>query len=242
MTIAWRTAAWAAAAGAALIAVPVGAAWAASSDGSGDDDRGAYGRAMGGMMRAWHDDDDDVAHGGGCLGTAAEDDAPATDADAASLAATAEEERMAGDLYDALADAWDLRTFAMVAHAEDMHLGAVLTLMDAYGLNDPTEGAVAGVYDDADLQTLYDDLLERGTASETGALAVGAYVEEADIGDLRAQDVDSASLASLYARLEHASEHHLTVFVRALDADGQPYEATVLTPAEVAEITGVPAP
>ncbi|SEJ66367.1 DUF2202 domain-containing protein [Demequina mangrovi] len=249
----WTRIAWGAAAGAALIAGTAGAAWAASS-GSGDDDDSTYGYergygmggGMGGMMRgrSWDDDADarDWRGAGGCLGDVHVDDAPATDADAASLAAMAEEERMAGDLYDALADTTGLRTFAMIAHAEDMHLAAVQGLLEAYGLDDPSEDAEPGVYDDADLQALYDELLAQGTASETGALTAGALVEETDIADLRAQDVDSEAIAALYDRLEHASEHHLTAFVRALDADGQAYEASFLDPAEVADITGVPAP
>ncbi|WP_062518037.1 DUF2202 domain-containing protein [Demequina gelatinilytica] len=249
MTTTWRTTAWAVAAGAALIAIPAGAAWAASSGDADDPDdgygMGMGGARMGGMMRGWDDDDAGYRGGyrdGGCLMDGLADDAEATEADAASLAAMAEEERMAGDLYDELADAWGLRTFDMIAHAEDMHLSAVAGLMESYGLDDPTDGAEAGVYEDADLQSLYDDLLAQGTASETGALTVGALVEETDIADLRAQDVDSDAVAALYDRLEHASEHHLTAFVRALDADGGAYEATVLDPAEVAEITGVPAP
>ncbi len=249
MTTTRRTRAWAVAAGAALLAIPAGAAWAASG-GDADDSYGAYGMGgarMGAMMRGWDADRDSGGYrgggrDGGCLMDAWADDAPASDADAASLAAMAEEERMAGDLYDELADAWDLRTFTMLAHAEDMHLRAVTGLMEAYGLDDPTEDAEPGVYEDADLQSLYDELLAQGTASETGALTVGALVEETDIADLRAQDVDSGTVAAMYDHLEHASEHHLAVLVGALDADGIAYEASVLDPAEVAEITGVPAP
>ncbi|MDN4476034.1 DUF2202 domain-containing protein [Demequina sp. SYSU T00192] len=253
-----------AAAGAALLAVPV-AAWAGS--GGGDDDASGSGNQARietgmGMMGGWGhaDDDDDDGYGrggmgmmggrgagdgrgygdGSCLDDAV--DGEATDADAASLAAMADEERMARDLYTELADAWDLRLLDAIAGAEDRHLDAVVRLAEAYGLEEPSAGAEAGVYADADLQDLYDELLAQGSESETAALGVGALVEETDIADLRDQDVDSDAIAGLYARLEHASGHHLTAFVRALDASDAPYEASVLDPAEVEDITGVPAP
>ncbi|WP_062467364.1 DUF2202 domain-containing protein [Demequina maris] len=250
--------------GAALLAIPV-AAWAGSGNGGSDDDAGNGDQSRietgMGMMRGggWGRDDDDDATGrraggmgmmnGGGLGdrdgTCLEDAVvagDATDADAASLAAMADEERMARDLYVELADAWDLSTFDRIAGAEDRHLDAVLGLIEAYGLDDPTDGAEAGVYADADIQAMYDELLAQGSESVTAALGVGALVEETDIADLRAQDVDSDAVATVYAHLEHASEHHLTAFVRALDASGATYEASVLDPAEVEDITGVPAP
>ncbi|WP_082227278.1 DUF2202 domain-containing protein [Demequina rhizosphaerae] len=263
-----RLALTAAAAGAALLAVPV-AAWAGVGSGGSDDDAGNGTQTRiesgMGMMSDWgrtDDDDDTTGRRGGmgmgrsstagagagmgvgdgsCLDDAAVE-GDATDADAASLAAMADDERMARDLYLELADAWDLSTFDRIAAAEDRHLDAVVRLADAYGLDDPTEDAEAGVYADADIQALYDELLAQGSESETAALGVGALVEETDIADLRAQDVDSEAIASTYARLEHASEHHLTAFVRELDAAGATYSASVLDPAEVEDITGVPAP
>ncbi|WP_062290630.1 DUF2202 domain-containing protein [Demequina phytophila] len=255
----------AAAAGAALIAAPVGAAWAGAAGDDGPQD--GYARDTGGMMGgmmggAWDHDEDDDARGhagmmgddrsgdrsddGGCLGLEyledLEVDGDPTDADAATLARIAEEERMAHDLYVELADAWDLRVFAMVARAEDHHLDAVRHLLDAYGLDDPTADARDGVYADDDLQAMYDELLAQGTASVTGALDAGAFVEETDIADLRDQSADSDAAAALLDRLEEASEHHLAAFVRALDREGVAYEASVLDPAEVEDLTGVPAP
>ncbi len=260
-----RTVGLAVAAGVTLIAVPTGIAWATTAGDATDSvadqqrdqvrDRQSYdddmpgGMMGGGMMRGW--DDDDAAAGGrgmmmrdGSLWieSLVADGATATPADADSLARMAEEERMARDLYVELGDTWDLRAFAMIAVAEQRHMELVGALLDAYGLDNPNDGATAGVYDDADIQALYDELLAQGSESSTAALGVGALVEETDIVDLRAQDVDSAAVATVYDRLESASENHLTAFVRSLDARGEEYVATVLDPAEVEDITGVPAP
>ncbi len=262
-----RTIGLAVAAGVALIAVPTGIAWATTAGDDTDtpaqqrdqvrdrlyEDDDAPGAMMrGGTMRGGRSDgidDDTVGRRGMMRGDGSlwiddlvEEGATAASADADSLARMAEEERVARDLYVELGDAWDLRVFAMIATAEQRHMDAVGALLDAYGLDDPNDGATAGVYEDADLQALYDELLAQGSESETAALGVGALVEETDIADLRAQDVDSAAIETVYDRLEAASEHHLTAFVRNLDARGEEYVATVLDPDEVADITGVPAP
>jgi|GEM_PF-4745666 len=253
------------AAGAALVAAPT-LAWADAAD-TPDDDVTAWEEAGDGvpnrMGGAWRDDAghgargdrgaDDDAYGsggrrGGCMGDGTgaaglvEDGAEATAADAESLALMAEEERMARDLYVELADAWDLRVLDAISRAEQRHMDALDSLLDAYGLDSPNDDAVAGVYEDADLQAMYDELLAQGSESETAALGVGALVEETDIADLREQDVDADAIAQVYDRLEHASEHHLRAFVRTLDRLDAPYEASVLDPGEVEDITGVTAP
>lgn len=180
---------------------------------------------------------------GDCVVDAVVADGATVDADdAASLAFMVEEEKLARDLYVALDAELDLRVLDRVADAEQQHMDAVSRLLDAYGLEDPTDGAAAGEFTDPTLQALYDELLAQGSASETAALGVAALVEETDIADLRAQAPESDAIATVYASLESGSERHLTAFVRNLDARGVDYDAQVLSSAEVEDITGVPAP
>ncbi|MDN4491346.1 DUF2202 domain-containing protein [Demequina sp. SYSU T00068] len=268
MSIRMRTLAIGAAVGAAAIAVPATVAWGVST---ATDDDGPVGRGgtvarqvqqggMGGMMT---DDADDAWGAGGMRarsgsGTAASgaygdgtcllDEAAVADGssvdadDAASLTFMVQEEKLARDLYTALDELWGLRVLDRVADAEQQHMDAVSRLLDAYGVADPTEEAAAGELSDPALQDLYDALLAQGSTSVTAALGAAALVEETDIADLRDQDPESAAVASVYAALESASEQHLAAFVRQLDARGVDYAAQVLDPADVEDITGVPAP
>jgi len=158
--------------------------------------------------------------------------------DTAAVVYMVNEEKLAHDLYVELADAWDLRVFENISSAEQQHLDAVRSLLDAYGAEDPTDGLAAGEFSEPALQDLYDTLLADGLESDTQALAVGALVEETDIADLRDRSTDDAAIATVFASLESASENHLRAFVMNLSRAGIEYEAQVLTDAEVASVTG----
>jgi hypothetical protein len=76
--------------------------------------------------------------------------------------------------------------------------------------------------------------------SETGALRVGALIEETDIADLRrlaAQATDGGSQAVL-ANLERASGNHLAAFVRNLAARGVNYLPQVLAAIDFTTLIG----
>lgn len=137
-----------------------------------------------------------------------------TAAQKAELAAMAEEEKVAHDLYVALAAKYpELRQFTNIAKAELQHLTAVRTLMDRYAIADPTTGYPAGEFASATFQTLYDDLLTGATDSTT-ALAAGMAVERADIADLKEAmtDVTAPDVLQVYAHLLRGSERHLVAF------------------------------
>jgi hypothetical protein len=150
-------------------------------------------------------------------------------ADAAGLLWMREEEKLARDIYLALADTWELRVFANIAKSEQSHMDAVATLLDRYGLEDPVGSNPPGVFSDSAIQALYDDLLTRGSASLTQALAVGAEIEELDIADLRARQSAVADIARVYANLEMGSGNHLRAFVSNLERRGSTYSPTHLS-------------
>ncbi len=183
--------------------------------------------------------------GGNMMGGRPDDDAAVelvdgtiSDADAAALAFMVEEEKLAHDLYVELGDAWNLRVFEMISGAEETHTAPVAALLDAYGLDNPTDGADAGEFTDPVLQDLYDTLLEQGLASEVDALKVGALVEETDILDLQSRATDEASIALVFDRLESGSDHHLRAFVSNLERLGVTYVPQVLPSSEVDAIVG----
>jgi hypothetical protein len=132
----------------------------------------------------------------------------------AELAAMAEEEKVAHDLYVALAEDYpELRQFANIAKAELQHLTAVRTLMDRYGIDDPTAGYADGTFKTKAFQAMYDNLL-KGATDSTKALAAGIAVEQADIADLKAATagVTAPDVLQVYTNLLRGSERHLAAF------------------------------
>lgn len=137
--------------------------------------------------------------------------------EAADLQFMREEERLARDLYAALAAAYDdARPFNRITLGEQTHFERMGSLLIRYNVSDPAANATAGSYSDAQLQQLYNDLLARGLASWAEALAVGAAVEELDIADLAdaIAATDTTDLDDAYSDLKAASEQHLLAFTR----------------------------
>jgi len=144
------------------------------------------------------------------------------DSEADGIAFMAEEEKLARDVYLTLGDMWNVPIFTNIAGAEQMHMDAVLDLAAARSLTDPVGDNPVGVFNDAELQALYDDLVASGAESYEAALDVGALVEEVDIEDLIAY-LDGPvppDVAAVYERLLSGSENHLRAFVGSLEAAG----------------------
>ncbi|MES9538798.1 DUF2202 domain-containing protein [Actinomadura sp. NPDC000600] len=131
-----------------------------------------------------------------------------------ALAAQAEEEKLTHDLYTAFAARYDARVFDRIAKAESNHLSAVRTLLDRYGISDPTEGRSAGQFASADVKAEYDRLLAQGSANEQAALQVGATAEKTQLPTMRkaAQDAKAADVKRLYDRLIATSQRHVAAF------------------------------
>jgi hypothetical protein len=148
--------------------------------------------------------------------------------DAEDLLYMRQEEKLAGDVYQVLYDRWGARVFANINRSELTHQSTVADLMAGFGIDDPVAELAPGEFLDPDLQALYDELVERGTASLEEALKVGAYIEELDIADLREKQSGVTAIDIVYDRLEQASHNHLRAFVRNLDRLGVDYEPVVL--------------
>ncbi len=137
-----------------------------------------------------------------------------TEQQKSTLAAMAQEEKLAHDLYAAFADKYPVAVFDRIAAAETQHLTAVRTLLDRYGLADQTAGKPAGQFSDPAVQASYDKLLAQGQANQAAALQVGQTVEQTDIADLRAAltGLTAPDVQQVYGHLLAASQHHLTAF------------------------------
>lgn len=151
--------------------------------------------------------------------------------EAASLIFMREEEKLARDVYQSLATTWSLPVFTNIAASEQSHMDALKTLLDRYGLADPTAGKAQGEFTNPDLQALYTQLVARGETSLPEALAVGAAIEEIDILDLQGRTTVATptDVAQVYQQLLQGSYNHLRSFVGQWEAQtGETYQPQYL--------------
>jgi hypothetical protein len=137
-----------------------------------------------------------------------------------------EEEKLARDVYLHLYELYPLRPFFNISKSEQAHMDAILYLINTYGLDDPVGENPEGVFQNQELQQLYDELIETGSAGRVEALKVGAFIEEVDIIDLRTQlevSAESVEVIRVFNNLCNASERHLKAFVSVLKAYGVEY-------------------
>lgn len=139
-----------------------------------------------------------------------------------ALTFSREEERMARDLYAALADKYDgARPFSMITNSEDRHFDAVGVLLDRYDVTDPSAGKAAGTYADPAIQKLYDAWLSQGSTTVDAAYQVGVALEKRDIADLKKSIGGSlpSDVDGVLGQLLRGSQNHLAAYQRAVDGD-----------------------
>ena len=165
-----------------------------------------------------------------------------SDDEAAGILYMREEEKLARDVYDRLGELWGIPIFSNIARSEETHMDAMLVLIDRYGLSDPVGDDTPGTFEDPALQSLYDDLVETGSASLADAFRVGALIEELDIADLeeRLAMTDNTDVRIVYQNLMKGSRNHLRSFYRQLDRSGVDYEPTYLPEDEYYRIIDSP--
>lgn len=152
-----------------------------------------------------------------------------------------EEEKLARDVYLTLYDEWGLNIFNNIGASEATHTDAVRVLLEEYGLDDPMTTDARGVFVNADLQALYDQLVETGRRSLVDALLVGAAIEEIDILDLEEYiaQTDNADIAMVYDNLLRGSRNHLRAFVRQIESRSGSYQPQYLTQDAYDAILGI---
>ena len=152
-----------------------------------------------------------------------------------------EEEKLARDVYLTLYEMYGLQIFQNIANSEQMHMDAVLSLLEKYGIEDPAVDEV-GVFTNPELQALYDQLIAMGSQSIEDALKVGALIEETDIKDLEEwiAKTDNADIIQVYENLTAGSENHLRAFTSLLQSYGVTYEPQVISEDEYNEIISSP--
>lgn len=148
-----------------------------------------------------------------------------------------EEEKLARDAYLYFYDNYELNIFNNIATSEQVHMDAVLTVMEKYGVKDVASSEL-GVFTNGTLQQLYDDLIAQGNTSLADALTVGVTIEDVDIHDLaNAIDVTSqADIINMYEMLACGSRNHMRGFSSQLNAQGETYTPQFITQEQFDEI------
>jgi hypothetical protein len=143
-----------------------------------------------------------------------------------------EEEKLARDVYLALADTWQLPIFSNIAQAEQKHMDLVWKLVEAYGIIHPYTDDTPGVFVDDSAAQLYSGFIARGEVSLVEALLVGAEIEDMDLDDLYQilEGTENDHLELVFHNLAKGSRNHLRAFVRALAAQGEIYTPSYLDP------------
>jgi hypothetical protein len=141
-----------------------------------------------------------------------------------------EEEKLAHDLYVAFGEIYTTPVFKNIPRAELNHMNAVLTILATYSIEDPAS-TENGVFNNADLQALYNTLLAQGKTSLVEALKVGALVEETDILDLAKvyELTPGDDLTAMTEALMLGSRNHLRAFARVLKVNGVDYTPVALS-------------
>jgi hypothetical protein len=135
-----------------------------------------------------------------------------------------EEEKLARDVYLALAETWQLPIFANIAVAEQRHMDLVYMLIETYGFSDQIPEDIVGTFLDPNLGLLYPTLVAKGSNSLIEALFVGAEIEDMDLADLYElieSGTDNRHVELVAYNLAKGSRNHLRAFVRALNAQDQ---------------------
>ncbi|MCJ7766394.1 MAG: DUF2202 domain-containing protein, partial [Thiovulaceae bacterium] len=141
-----------------------------------------------------------------------------SDAQKAGLIFMVEEEKVARDLYEYLYAKWDLGIFSNIAKAEQKHMDAVTALLEKYGLDYSATLQTRGSFENKELQSFYDSLIDAGDASIVRALKVGKLIEETDIEYLEGLIAEGTpeDLKTVYKNLLNRSYNHLSAFTNQL--------------------------
>ena len=138
-----------------------------------------------------------------------------------SLIHMREEEKLAQDVYLSLYDTWGKNIFQNIAESEATHTDTVANLLKQFGIEDPVTEETRGVFQNPELQALYNTLVEQGRKSLLDALIVGATVEDLDIQDIEAYRaiIKHPDILRVYENLQRGSRNHLRSFVKNIKSE-----------------------
>lgn len=135
-----------------------------------------------------------------------------------------EEEKLARDVYTTLSAQYRLPVFLNISKSEQRHMDLVLCLLNHYNIADPAS-AEMGVFNNPELQEMYNSLIAQGSVSLIDALKVGATIEDLDISDLNqyTQQTENEAIIAVFDILNCGSSNHMRAFSKQLTKNNIEY-------------------
>lgn len=135
-----------------------------------------------------------------------------------------EEEKLARDVYIYSYAKHQLEIFNNISNSEQKHMDSVLNLMVTYGIPDSASTEI-GVFNNHELQELYNSLTALADISLVDALTVGAIIEDLDIDDIDdfIENTSRADVLAVYANLTCGSKNHIRSYTNQLENNGVTY-------------------
>ena len=151
-------------------------------------------------------------------------------ADAEGLIFMREEEKLARDAYLYMYQEWGQQIFKNISGSEQNHMDLLLKRVEQYNLTDNVSQDT-GVFNNTDLQLLYNQLIAQGKDSLVAGLIVGATIEEVDIVDLEKyiNASNNEDLKCTYDVLLIGSRNHLRGFVKNMNNNNYSYTPQFLS-------------
>ena len=130
-----------------------------------------------------------------------------------------EEEKLARDVYLYSYDLYQEAIFENISTSEQKHMNKLLGLLNQYNIDDPAS-TVRGVFNNQELQSLYNTLIAKADSSLLDALIVGATIEDVDIYDIDefVARTSKNNIIRIYEKLECGSNNHMRAFTGELTA------------------------
>lgn len=159
----------------------------------------------------------------------------------ADLSVLREEEKLARDVYLYAYDTYGLAIFNNISKSEQTHMDKVLSLLDAYGLEDSAHPD-RGVFNKVELSELYESLTTKAALSLEDALQVGATIEDLDISDINEflSRTQEPSIVVVYESLNCGSKNHIRSFNGQIESHGDTYAPQFISQDEFETILSQP--
>ena len=149
---------------------------------------------------------------------------PLSQAEINDLKFLREEEKLARDVYLYSYDKYQLMIFDNISQSEQRHMNSVLNLLNKYGIPDSASTEI-GVFNNPNLQKLYNSLTKQADISSVEALKAGATIEDLDINDIDnfTANTTKPDLLNVYGNLNCGSKNHIRAFTRWLENEEVTY-------------------
>ena len=153
-----------------------------------------------------------------------EDETELTQNEKNDLSFLREEEKLARDVYLYAFEKQQTQIFKNISESEQTHMNSVLSLMTKYGIPDSASKEV-GVFNNKELQELYNVLTAKSDISLIDAFTVGALIEDLDIDDIDDFIANSSNedVLSVYNNLSCGSKNHIRAYTKQLNNNNTTY-------------------